>query len=544
MSLLTIPRVLLAKTLCYLPTYDLFVHIPRVSRLFWRLTRNTDVLRGHLFVQLGREHYHLIRSQNPEMPPLDLIKSSTFAPLGCMDSLFSANMVYWPYDPDDIEDIAQVDPSCPLWLPIRDYYRHDMTFLYKVFDRVTWENAFVLTGCREDYERALQIQPSVDWCAQLETMVISGEHFTADILYSWLALHRGLKHLYLGIMDHGCAQITNQYAPPLVPLLSLLPSLQTLRFTAGGMTPLEQPLYHASLQTLIVETSSLKQEWIHSLLAPHIELPRLRFLELWIGTAQYGADVDAPCLRRLLSQAHTKFPRLQHLGLCNVENANDILLLALSSPREMPVLQMLHVLDLSYSDIDVSEDDDRAVLFRLIDECPFLRGLRLAHVFLPPETQAELVAAMCRKWQAVTARTPPLDAEVVGGCQHVVEDLQPIPEAPFFVRVRGIPTPFKRPCYPPDERDFVEHPWRACQLITTPPWTAEPQFLATDCARLMNVHPQLPARVTRSRWGAMHFGIGRSDTVGHGVVAFLDLVHCGIRSRRRYHFRRYIAVVE
>jgi len=71
------------------------------------------------------------------------------------------------------------------------------------------------------------------------------------------------------------------------------------------------------------------------------DLPNLEHLELWLGTADYGATVSIDDLQPILGGA--LFPRLRYLGLRNCEIADEVA----RAVANAPVVEKIKVLDLS-----------------------------------------------------------------------------------------------------------------------------------------------------------------------------------------------------
>ena len=73
------------------------------------------------------------------------------------------------------------------------------------------------------------------------------------------------------------------------------------------------------LKNLVVETGGMNSEVLTDVV--NSELPYLEHLELWLGTDEYGCNIEAPHLRQLLDR---EFPRLKFLGLKNYHKQDEL----------------------------------------------------------------------------------------------------------------------------------------------------------------------------------------------------------------------------
>lgn len=124
----------------------------------------------------------------------------------------------------------------------------------------------------------------------------------------------------------------------LSPLLKAFPTLQFLRSRGGMGLELKSP-QHSNLRALTVESGGLDASVIRSICTS--TFPNLEYLELWLGTGDYGGTSTVADLQPILSGKF--FPKLKHLGLRNCEYADDIAGVIVNSP----VLERIETLDLS-----------------------------------------------------------------------------------------------------------------------------------------------------------------------------------------------------
>jgi hypothetical protein len=124
----------------------------------------------------------------------------------------------------------------------------------------------------------------------------------------------------------------------LTRLLNAYPGLRHFRVRGGNGLRFSN-LTHAVLQSLVIETGGLPAEVLTDV--AHAELPQLEYLELWLGSANYGGISDTGPLEPLLKAR--RFPKLGYLGLRNSELADAVAQVVVDSP----VLDGLAILDLS-----------------------------------------------------------------------------------------------------------------------------------------------------------------------------------------------------
>ena len=112
-------------------------------------------------------------------------------------------------------------------------------------------------------------------------------------------------------------------------MMSAFPLLKEFRVRGGNGLSFSS-LKHPTLEKLIVETGGLSKSTFTEII--NGDLPELNFLEIWLGTEDYGGTVNVHAIRPLLSGL--KFPKLSHLGLRNSDISDDIAL-ALSTGQNV-----------------------------------------------------------------------------------------------------------------------------------------------------------------------------------------------------------------
>ncbi|MBC8008554.1 MAG: STM4015 family protein [Burkholderiales bacterium] len=163
----------------------------------------------------------------------------------------------------------------------------------------------------------------------------------------------------------------------LSPLLDAFPGLQFLR-SRGGDGLAFSSLRHASLRALTVETGGLDVGVIRSICMS--ELRQLEYLELWLGTDEYGANHTVADLQPILSGQ--LFPNLKYLGLRNSQLADEIAAVVVNSP----LIQRLETLDLS---LGVLTDEGARSLLKL-PASPTLKRLNLHYNFIGADLVRQL----------------------------------------------------------------------------------------------------------------------------------------------------------
>lgn len=147
-----------------------------------------------------------------------------------------------------------------------------------------------------------------------------------------------LSALFLGDIISEENEISWIQQADVSPLFEAYPLLEYFHVKGGNGLSLGTPR-HAHLKSLIIQTGGMSGTAVREVCAAH--LPALEYLELWLGTSNYGGDATIDDLRPILTG--DLFPRLTYLGLRDSEIA-DAVAVALA---DAPVLRRLHTLDLS-----------------------------------------------------------------------------------------------------------------------------------------------------------------------------------------------------
>jgi predicted DNA-binding WGR domain protein len=160
-----------------------------------------------------------------------------------------------------------------------------------------------------------------------------------------------LAAIYLGDITSEENEISWINQCDLSPLLKAFPRLQMLRSRGGQGLALKSP-EHANLRALALETGGMDVSVLRSVCTSNF--PNLEYLELWLGTDEYGANHTVADLQPILSGK--LFPKLKYLGLRNCQRADELAGVVVNSP----LLQRLETLDLSLGVL--TDDGARALL--------------------------------------------------------------------------------------------------------------------------------------------------------------------------------------
>jgi len=162
------------------------------------------------------------------------------------------------------------------------------------------------------------------------------------------------------------------------PLLSAFPNLQLLRSRGGDGLELKSPR-HDNLRGLAIEAGGLDVGVIRSVSTSNF--PNLEYLELWLGTDEYGANATVADLQPILSG--NLFPKLKYLGLRNTQIADDVAGVVVNSP----IVNRIETLDLS---LGVLTDEGGKALLKLAS--PTLKKLNLHYNYLSADVIKQLKA--------------------------------------------------------------------------------------------------------------------------------------------------------
>ncbi|WP_326641073.1 STM4015 family protein [Streptosporangium sp. NBC_01755] len=136
-----------------------------------------------------------------------------------------------------------------------------------------------------------------------------------------------LRSLFLGAMPSEECEISWIQQGDVTPLLEAFPLLERLEVRGG--TGLElRPIRHDSLRILRFETGGLPPAVARAV--GESDFPALEYLELWLGSENYGGDTTVADLEPILSGE--RLPALRHLGLQNSEIQDEVAAAVASAP--------------------------------------------------------------------------------------------------------------------------------------------------------------------------------------------------------------------
>ena len=233
------------------------------------------------------------------------------------------------------------------------------------YDREKPARSDVAYRFRGDYEENATIENLAHFAAseaagQCSALVIGawqGDDSATDSseVVAALAGHKDrfpqLIAIYVGDITYEENEMSWIQQSDLSPLLEAYPQLQLLRTRGGEGLAISRP-QHANLRALAMETGGMDASLVQSL--GQAKFPNLEYLELWLGTEDYGGTVTAADLAPILSG--TLFPKLKYLGLRNCDQADAMA----RAVVQAPILNHLETLDLSLGTL--SDEGARALL--------------------------------------------------------------------------------------------------------------------------------------------------------------------------------------
>jgi predicted DNA-binding WGR domain protein len=208
------------------------------------------------------------------------------------------------------------------------------------------------------------------------------EMTSADLI-DFLVQHRdqlpNLAAIYIGDITSEENEMSWIKQSDLSPLLEAFPNLQLLRSRGGDGLALSKPR-HQNLRALAMETGGMDVSVIRSIC--NSDFPNLEYLELWLGTDEYGANFSVADLQPILSGK--LFPKLKYLGLRNCQVADELAGVVVNSP----LLQRIETLDLSLGVL--TDDGARALLMLPLNTT--LKKLNLHYNYISADLIRQLKA--------------------------------------------------------------------------------------------------------------------------------------------------------
>ena len=260
--------------------------------------------------------------------------------------------------------------------------------------RSDWEN--------DDLEANLEHFLGTDGAREATGIVIgcwSGDDpgvnpgFVVDLLVKHKDRLPNLVALFMGDTISEENEMSWIHQTDVSPLLEAFPNLQLLRTRGGESLEIARPK-HAKLRALALESGGLPVEVVRAICSA--DFPSLEYLELWLGTSEYGGTSTLQDLQPILSGQ--LFPHLKYLGLRNCEYADDIAAAIVNSP----IIERIETLDLS---LGVITDEGANALLSLPADC------RLKHVSIHYNyaTRAVIKKLKAHKIAFDTSKPPDMD---------------------------------------------------------------------------------------------------------------------------------------
>ncbi|MBX2872643.1 MAG: STM4015 family protein [Saprospiraceae bacterium] len=187
---------------------------------------------------------------------------------------------------------------------------------------------------------------------------------------------KSLKHLFIGDMTYEEAEISWIIQADYTNFWKHFPGLESFGVKGGNnlkFGKIELP----NLKHIVIETGGLGKEIIEDL--NRSALPNLEYLELWLGTEDYGCTIEISHLKPILN---CKFPKLKYLGLKNYYLADDMA----KALQGAPTLEGIKILDVSMgtmTDVGAKALYDNEALLQL----EYING---RHHFISDEWMAKL----------------------------------------------------------------------------------------------------------------------------------------------------------
>jgi len=189
-----------------------------------------------------------------------------------------------------------------------------------------------------------------------------------------------LKHLSLADIPSSDSEISWINMGDISGLFPAFQGLRTLHVQGSNGLVMEN-IRLPHLEELVMVSGGLPSRITQEIAVA--ELPKLRKLELWLGSYNYGCNISPEHLEQLLD-ALPRFPELKYLALCNYEQANQLAQLLAERP---PLQAGITMLDLSKGTL---ADHGAQALLTQADRLNQLELLDLHHHYLSDEMMATL----------------------------------------------------------------------------------------------------------------------------------------------------------
>jgi len=186
----------------------------------------------------------------------------------------------------------------------------------------------------------------------------------------------GLKHFFVGDMDGEECEMSWINQGEYKDFYQHFPNLESFGVRGGEGLDLGK-IDLPKLKNLVVESGGINASVIRDICDS--DLPNLEYLDLWLGTDDYGCTVEVRDLTPIL---FGKFPKLKYLGLKNYHKQDELA----KALKSAPVLKYIDILDLSMS---ILKDEGAEALY-YNDDLLRLQHINCRHHFISDEWIAKL----------------------------------------------------------------------------------------------------------------------------------------------------------
>lgn len=242
----------------------------------------------------------------------------------------------------------------------------------------------------ESYDAEVPIVDKIDKLAKLpeagdvDTIVIGSWEDAYDIdaefILNKLIEHKdklsGLKHLFMADMTYEECEISWIMQTNYSKFYQHFPNLESFG-VKGGQDLVLGELKLPNLKNLVIESGGIHKQVMIDICSS--DLPNLEYLEIWLGTEDYGCSVE---IEHLLPILNGKFPNLKFLGLKNYYKADELAV----ALKDAPILNSIKTLDIS---MGVTKDAGAKALYEN-DALLKLDHINCRHHFISTEWMNKL----------------------------------------------------------------------------------------------------------------------------------------------------------
>ena len=229
-------------------------------------------------------------------------------------------------------------------------------------------------------------EPSAQFLQELTIGIVQMVDNSYDVVIREIGRRArpALRTLFIGDFGSELTEISWSDLGDATKLCGACAQLTKLTLRSGSMN-LGKPgqLVFPQLRELAVITGGLSRTSLKAIVGGH--LPSLEGLKLYFGTDRYGCDIKRKDVSTLL--ASDRFPRLQRLGLCNSEIADELC----SVLHLSPLIAQVRELDLSMGTLS---DAGAAALGTYAKGLAHLDKLDLSRSYLSPSILKQLAKAL------------------------------------------------------------------------------------------------------------------------------------------------------